>query len=150
MIRRTRRRKGAAALEFAVVAPIMILSVIAFLVLGLAVSDYQRIATAARDAARWASVRGMEYQRQTGNLAATATDVYDKAIVPTLAGMDMSRVTYSVTWDASREPYKTVVDNAGNVSRVQNTVTVTIQYQWNSDLFGNRTMSSTSTVPMTF
>ena len=78
--------------------------------------QYQMVALLAREAARWASVRGTEYSTATGKSAASATDVYNAVILPKSAGMDAKSLTYSVAWSPNNQP--------------GSTVTVTVNYQW--------------------
>jgi hypothetical protein len=62
--RHSRRRRGAAALEFAVVAPLALFLVFAQIVGSLGVSRYQEVAHLAREGARYASTHGGMYQRE--------------------------------------------------------------------------------------
>ena len=120
-------RRGGTLLEFAVAAPSVML-LIGLLVGGLGVFRYQQVAHLARDASRWACVHGSQYASATGNAAATATDVYQQAIVPNAGGLNLSHLSYSVTWNTSNSPTRTTTVN-GNTVVVANTVTVTINYQ---------------------
>lgn len=123
------RRRGAAALEFALTAPVAFIMIMAPMVGGLAVFQYQQVAYLTEEAARWASVHGTQYAQDTGNSAATETDVYNQVIAARAAGLNLKNVTYSVTWNTSNSPTHTVTVN-GHTQTVANTVTVTINYQW--------------------
>jgi Flp pilus assembly protein TadG len=116
---------------------------------GLGVYRYQQVAQLARDASRWLSVRGTQYAQDTGKPAATASDVYQHVIVPNATLLNLSYLTYSVTWNKSNSPsYTTTVNN--NSVTVANTVTVTITYQWIPEaFFGGTTFSSSSVAVMT-
>jgi Flp pilus assembly protein TadG len=143
------RRRGVHIVEMSLIAMILAFLLLGFIVLGEGVSYYQRVAAAARDGSRWASVHGMQYQRDTGNAAATAADVYQQAIAPKLAGLDPSALTYSVSWNTSNEPFHTVLDASNNIVKVRNIVTVQVSYQWSpTSLFKKTTLSTTSSTPM--
>jgi Flp pilus assembly protein TadG len=137
-------RQAAAIVEFAVVAPVTFLILIGLLVGGMGVFRYQQIAHLTRDAARWASVHGTQYAQDTGNPAATESDVYNQVIAPNAVTLNLSQLAYSVTWNTSNSPYSTNTVN-GVPEKVANTVTVTITYQWIPEAFlGGITLSSTS------
>jgi Flp pilus assembly protein TadG len=147
--RRARNRRGAHLLEFALLLPILSLTLIGFLVLGAGVSRYQQLAAAAREGARWASVHGKQYARDTGQNAATAQDVYSQVIAPRLVGFNANLVTYSVTWNTDNEPYHVTTDGSGNQTKVRNIVTVKVSYQWIPEAFlGGKTLTSTSAMLM--
>jgi Flp pilus assembly protein TadG len=142
-------RAGASAVEFAVVAPVAFLFVLALVIGGMGIFRYQELASVAREASRWASVRGAQYQQDTGQPAATAQDVYNNVIAPNAIGMDTTKLSYSVTWNADNRPYHTTIVN-NQLVPVSNTVTVTLTYQWVPEaFFGGYTLTSTSTLPMT-
>lgn len=143
---RTQNRRGGTLLEFAIAAPLTLMLLLGLLVGGLGVFRYQQVAHLARDAARWASVHGTQYAMDTGNAAATATDVYNNVIVPEAVGLNLNYLTYSVTWNTSNSPSRTTTVNNTSVV-VANTVTVTINYQWIPEAFfsgGTFTSSSVS------
>jgi Flp pilus assembly protein TadG len=123
--------------EFAIVSSFTLLLLIGLIVTGFGVFRYQEMATLAREGARWASVHGWQYQQTTGNLAATPQEVYDNAIASKIVGLDLSKLTYSVTW----EP-----DNFQG-----SYVNVTLNYQWVPEaLFGGLTLTSTSRMPISY
>jgi Flp pilus assembly protein TadG len=137
-------RPAATIVEFAVVAPVTFLLLLGLLIGGLGIFRYQQVARLARDATRWASVHGTQYAKDTKKPAATAQDVYDQVISPNATALDLSRMTYSVTWNTSNSPYHTATVNGQQV-KVANTVTVTITYHWVPEAFlGGITLSSTS------
>jgi Flp pilus assembly protein TadG len=146
-----RLRRGVTLVEYALILPILTLLLFGLIILGLGVSRYQQVAALAREAARWASVHGKQYQRDTGKLAATPQDIYNSAIAPRLAGLKPSLLSYKVTWNTSNEPYHAAQDGSGNLYKVRNTVSVTVSYQWTPEaLWSTRTLSSTSVVPMSY
>jgi len=142
-------RRGATAVEFAVIGPITFFLLIALIVGGMGIFRYQELASVAREASRWASVHGYQYQVDTGNPAATAQDVYNNVIAPNAVGFDLTQLSYSVTWSTDNRPYNTVIVNNQWV-QVRNTVTVQLTYQWIPELYlGGYTLTATSTVPQT-
>lgn len=134
-------RPASTMVEFAVVGSATFVILLGLLIGGLGVFRYQQVARLARDASRWASTRGTQYAADTNNPAATATDVYNQVIAPNATGLDLTKLTYSVTWNTSNSPYHTNAQGA----RVANTVTVTINYQWIPEAYlGAVTLTSTS------
>jgi Flp pilus assembly protein TadG len=147
---RSEPRAGATAVECAVVYSLTFLLLFGLIVGGLGVFRYQQIASLAREATRWAAVHGAQYQAETGQRAATPRDVFDKAVAPNAVALDLRQLSYTVTWDADNGPYHTTVVN-GDVVAVTNTVTVQLTYQWFPEaFFGGVTLTSSSTVPMSY
>ena len=149
---RSRRcsRPAANMVEFAIIAPITFLLLIGLLVGGLGVFRYHQIAYLAREASRWASVHGAQYAQDTKNAAATPADVYDNVIKPDATGLDLTQLTYSVTWNSSNSQDHTATVN-GNTVKVANTVTVTINYNWIPEAYlPGGTMTSTSVCTMSY
>ena len=142
-------RRGATAVEFAISCPIVFFLIFATIVGALGVFRYQQTAELAREAARWACVHGGQYEEETGNAAATAQDIYTNAIQPSAAAMDLSKLSYQVTWDTSNMP----LDASESVGTPNgNTVSVTVTYQWFPEVYliGPITLSSTSTAQMIY
>src|SRR5262249_9073534 len=103
----------------------------------------------AHEAARYAAVHGKDYQDEMKTPAATAQDVYDKAIVPRLMTLNKSKLSYTVTWSSSNSPSSVTTD----VSKpVGNNVTVTITYDWipAKYLIGTIKLRASSTLPMAY
>ena len=143
------QRRGTTAVEFAICCPIVFVMIFSTIVGALGVFRYQQTAELAREGARWACVHGGQYEQETGNPAATAADVYTKAIQPSATTMDLSKLTYEVTWNTSNMP----LDASGNYEvPVGNTVSVTVTYQWFPELYlvGPYTLTSTSTAQMIY
>jgi Flp pilus assembly protein TadG len=123
--------------EFSVTLPILIMLTLGTTVLSLGVSEFQLVATLAREGARYASVRGTEYQQATGKAAATASDVYTKAILPKATGMTPGNITYNVVWSPNNQP--------------GSTVTVTVNYEWVPSAYvGTIQMSSSSVMTVEY
>jgi Flp pilus assembly protein TadG len=143
-------RLAATMVEFAVAASATFLILLGLIIGGLGIFRYQQVARVARDAARWASVHGTQYALDTQNPAATAVDVYNQVIVPNATGLDLSHLTYSVTWNTSNSPYHTSTLN-GQTVKVANTVTVGITYNWVPEAFlGGISLTSTSVSVMSY
>ena len=142
-------RLGATVVESAVAYVVTFLLLIGLLVGGMGIFRYQEVAALAREGARYATVRGAQYQEETGKTAATAKNIYDNAIYPKAVGLDRTRLSYTVTWKTSNRPL-TVIDNYEKP--VGNTVTVTVTYRWMPEVFmvGPINLSSTSTVQMCY
>lgn len=109
------RRSGAAVVEAAFVIPVILFLLYCVFCGAIMVITVDQVETAAREGARWASVRGNMYQFETKNPAATATDIgtYVKTTGVTL---DTSKMTVNSSWDTSNRP--------GNY------VTVQVVYNW--------------------
>jgi Flp pilus assembly protein TadG len=135
--------------EFAVVAPVTFLLLLGLLIGGLGIFRYQQVARLSRDAARWASVHGTQYAQDTNSPAATAQDVYNQAITPNAQGLNLSKLTYSVTWNTSNSPYHMATVNGQQV-KVANTVTVSINYQWIPETFLGAVNLSSTTVSVMY
>jgi Flp pilus assembly protein TadG len=138
------------AVESALVFPILFLMMFGIVIAGMGVFRYQEMASLARRAARYASVHGTQYARETGNPAATPDAIYQNAIKPYAFSLDLSRLTYSVSYNTDNSPSTPTIKN-GNVVSVGNTVTVTIRYAWVPEaLLGGMTLTSTSVLPMSY
>jgi Flp pilus assembly protein TadG len=162
MINRLRRgsRRGAVLLESAIVYPLMFMLLFGLIVGGVGVFRYQQVACQAREAARWACVRGANWQRATGNMAPTAAQISQAAVLPLAAGMDPTKLSVDVNWidmvqgtstpwdSASKEP--SGLNNNGNP--VTNRVRVTVTYRWSPQIFllGSLMLKSVSEMPLAF
>jgi Flp pilus assembly protein TadG len=145
---RRRRRPAAVIVESAVVYPVAFLLLIAIVVGGLGAFRYQQVAALAREGARWASVRGGQYQADTGRPAATEADVLEQVVRAQAAGLDPSLLSCTVTWDASNWPSRVTGDNG---SATGNTVSVTVTYRWVPEAYlGGITLTSTAVAPMAY
>lgn len=126
MIRRRRRthgcnhwlRRAVTAVEVAIVLPLVMLLMIGLCVAELGAFRYQQIAALAHERARWASVHGQEYARQSNAVIATNQDIFEKVIKPKAKGLDLNKLSHNVQWNEE-----------GNV------VTVRIQYTWTPEAF---------------
>jgi Flp pilus assembly protein TadG len=123
--------------EFSLTFPVLLMVTLGTTVLCLGVSQFQTVAMLAREATRYASVRGASYQQTTGKSAATAQDIYNNAILPKASGMVPGNITYNVVWSPNNQP--------------GSTVTVTINYEWVPTAYvGTIQMSSTSVMTVEY
>ena len=154
MLSRTQRRTGTVLVESAMVYPVLFLVVLGIMILGISVFRHQQVSHMAREAARYAVVKGARYAEENAATAASATDIYNNAIVPHAAGMNLSNLTYSVTWtDSNTQSSSVVVTDASGNSSIQtrfNTVTVTVQYSWTVPIWGEIPVSSTHVMTMCY
>jgi Flp pilus assembly protein TadG len=145
-----RQRAGASVVEFAFVCPVTFLLVFGLIVGAMGVFRYQEVATLSRETARYASVHGTKYAADAGTPAPTPADIYNSVIAVKAVGLDLNRLTYSITYDTSNEPNHVRIVN-GDVLPVTNIVTVTLTYQWIPEAFlGGVNLRSTSVMPMSY
>jgi Flp pilus assembly protein TadG len=144
-----RSRRGATLVEFAICCPIIIFLIFATMVGALGVFRYQQTAELSREAARYASVHGGLYAEETGKPAATPQDIYEQAIKPQAIAMDLTKLTYQVTWDKSNMPLDA---SESPFTPEGNTVSVTVSYQWFPELIlvGPYNLTSTSKAQMVY
>jgi hypothetical protein len=143
-------RTGTTVVECAVVYPAVVLFVIGLLVGAAGIFRYQELASLARRAARYVSVHGAQYAKDTGNPAATPDDIYNNVVLPNSVGFNVSNLSCAVSYNSSNAPYQTSTVN-GTIVATANTVSVTLTYQWVPEAFlGGITLSSTSVMPMSY
>ena len=151
MRRAPQRRSGATVVEGAVVYPVVFLVILGLVVGAAGVFRYSQLASLTREAARYASVHGGQYAREMKVTAPTPADIYNSVVLPRAEGFDTSQLNYSITYNNTNWPYHTTLDANNNVIPIQNTVTVTLTYQWLPEAFlGGVTLSSTSVMPMSY
>jgi Flp pilus assembly protein TadG len=121
-------------------------------IVAMGIYRYQLVATLAREGARYASVHGTQYATDTGNAAASASDVYNNAILPMAVGLDTSALTYSVTWNTKNSPTSYNPNSTPPGEPIYNDVIVTVNYQWSPEFYitGPLTLTSTSKMPMSY
>jgi Flp pilus assembly protein TadG len=161
------RRRAATAAETAVVGSVFFLLLFMIITGAVLVSRYQQVAEVAREGARYASVHGGQYAAETGNTAASAGDVFNNAISPTAAGLNLtaSNVTVKLKtwqvnddgsvspvthdWDSS-DKYPYVVTGSNGTAQTTSVI-VTVSYTFAPDILGGSiTMTSTSEIPMSY
>jgi Flp pilus assembly protein TadG len=148
MLRRPKRtcRRGVAALEAAIVYSVVLFLTLAVIIVGLGVFRYSQLAYLAREGARWASVRGSQYATELGKKAATTQDIQNY-IMGKAAGLNASALQIQVSWNQNNAQTYT----NSNGQPIQNTISVTVTYQWVPEAyFSGVTLSSTSVVPMSY
>ena len=145
------RRSGATAVECAFVYPVVFLLLLGLLVGAAGIFRNSQLASLSREAARYASVHGAQYAQEMKVTAPTPADIYTNVVLPRAAGFDTSHLSYSITYNSTNMPFHTILDANNNVIPVQNTVTVTLTYQWVPEAYlGGVTLSSTSVMPMSY
>jgi Flp pilus assembly protein TadG len=141
------QRPGATAVEYAVISPLVFLLIFGLAIGGLGIFRYQQVASLAREGARYASVRGVEYSTDMKQPAATEETIYKEVILERAVGLDRNALTCKVSWNKYNTP-RTVNDD-GTISG--NIVSVTVNYQWFPEGFlGGIMLSSTSKLPMSY
>jgi Flp pilus assembly protein TadG len=144
-----KHRRGAATVEFALAAPIAFFLMLAIMIGSQGVFRYQQVAALAREGARWASVHGGQYEKETGNPAATPEDIFNTAILPHATLLRPECLSYEVTWDQSNMPLQVIDDVEQPFG---NTVTVTVSYEWFPEMYvvGPINLTSSCTAQMNY
>jgi Flp pilus assembly protein TadG len=163
---RSRRLRGATAVEFAVVAPVVMLVIFGQIIGGLGVARYQEVAHLARDCARYASTHGGLYQHEgiagrTGVPAVSSSEQLRNYLAGRTVLLDPSQIQIDLSWSApssySPRNMPTYMDTnpalipPGQVV-VQNRVIVKLTHQWAPAMLGIGpiTLTSTSEMPMSY
>jgi hypothetical protein len=137
--------------ECAFVYPAVFLLVAGLMVGAAGIFRYSQLASLTREAARYASVHGAQYAKEMNVTAPAPADIYNNFILPAAVGLDTTQLSYSITYNTSNAPIHTILDANNNVTPIQNTVTVTLTYQWTPEAYlGSITLSSTSVMPMCY
>jgi Flp pilus assembly protein TadG len=146
-----RQPSGVTMVESTIVLSTLLTLLIGFIVGGVGIFRYQQVAACAREGARWASVHGYQYQKETGKPAATPTDVYNNAILPMAVGLDAGQLSYTVAWTNNNAPYSANPTSNPPGQPLNNTVSVTVSYNWIPEAyFPSVTLTSTSVMPMSY
>jgi hypothetical protein len=156
---RDTRRAGATIVEGALVLPVMFLLLFGIIVLGHGVFRYQMVTCQAREVARWAAVRGSDYQGDTGKPSPTAREIKQAVIHDRhlAAGMDPNGIRVRIEWcdqalppddpnrykpwDESPKYVRSIKDDPGTTGLldggqyISNTVRVTVSYPWAPGVF---------------
>lgn len=145
MIRNRRpARRGAITIEAAIVYPLMFMMLLGIIVLGMGVFRYQMVACMAREAARFASVRGSDWRKEAKQPSPTQAEIVADVVTPMTVAMEPAKVTVrvqwvngvtgqAVDWDASGKRPTTLTNPGKNP--VANRVRVTVTYRWTPELF---------------
>jgi Flp pilus assembly protein TadG len=153
-------RKGAVLVESAFVYPLLFLMLFGLIVGGMGIYRYQAVACMAREAVRYASVRGSDWQVTTNQKSPTQEQIAQTVVAPLAVAMDTTQLTTTVelingvsgtatAWDNSNQATTSL--NA-NGQPVANRVRVTITYNWYPELLlgGPIALQSVSETPMSF
>lgn len=105
--------RGQAYLEFALIAPALLLLLFSIMWLSLAVYSYNYISYGAREGSRYAAVHGTDSKQPVTNASTVATFVQNDMV-----GLDPSKLTVSTTWTPTATP-----------GQPGGTVKVEVQYQ---------------------
>jgi hypothetical protein len=145
------QRSGTTAVECALTYPAVFIFTLGLVVGALGVFRYQELASLSRRAARYAATHGWKFGKDTGNTPPSPDDIYNNVIVPNATGLDLSKLSCSITYaSGSNSQYQATVVN-GTLTVTTNTVTVTLTYNWVPEAFaGGVTLSSTSVMPMSY
>ena len=158
--RRDRARRGAAALEGAIVYPAFFMMLFMIIVGGMGVFHYQMCACLASEAARFACVRGNAWSKQAGIASPTHQQIFDQCVAPAAIAMHLPNLSISIAlvdpgtgtatdWDSSTKyATTTAADGTAQTNRVR----ATVSYQWFPELFlaGPYTMNAVAELPMEF
>jgi Flp pilus assembly protein TadG len=166
-----RRRHGAAVIECAIVYPVTFLFIFGLMVGGMGIFRYQEVAHLARECARFASTHGGQYAKEnaaaiTAGTSPTVDEAYLKGLVKNNSvSLDTTKLTIQVNinttggtydWDDTsdtnnRWPSSNTIQNNAKVT-LQNTVSVTVKYQWMPEILlpGPIILQSTAVMPMSY
>jgi Flp pilus assembly protein TadG len=120
-----RRERGTTLVEQALVLVFLLTMMFAIIDFGRALYTYHFVSNAAREATRWASVRGVN-----SNLpGAPATGASVQALVKNVSGMglDPTKITVTTAWLAPPNNSPACIQNIKNPGCV---VQVSVQYQY--------------------
>jgi Flp pilus assembly protein TadG len=157
------RRRGAALVEFAFVAPVVLFLMLAQIIGGLGILRLQEMSHLARACARYAATHGGDYQQEgiagtTGVAAvASSTDLRNFLVGKTVL-LDLSRLQINVTWTTpsgfpvNNTPVYGDPNSVPPGAPVTNNVIVTLRYPWIPEgyLVGPINLTSTSQMPMSY
>ncbi|OWK44530.1 TadE/TadG family type IV pilus assembly protein [Fimbriiglobus ruber] len=153
------RRSGAVAVETAVVLSVVCMLIFGFLIGGIGVFRYQQVACLAQEGARWASVRGGDYQKEMNLTPPTKQQIVTQAVMPLAAGMNSAGLTVDVVWvdqgsgiawdwDLATKDVRSITSSGVYVS---NTVRVTVTYQWAPGILTDTiTVQNVCEIPMSY
>jgi Flp pilus assembly protein TadG len=154
-----RRRFGSQTVEAAIVFPVLLFLLLGLILGGMGVFRYQQVACLAQEAARYACVRGGDYQDDNNQDSPSQDQILQQAVLPMAVGMDPGSLSLHVQWidqgtstvqdwDAASKDVKSLTQQGEYVT---NTVRVTVTYQWSPGLFiGTTTLQSVCEVPMSY
>lgn len=132
-IARARREDGTAAFEMAISCTVLMAMLFGVCEMSIAMYDGHFTSEAARQATRWASVRGSASCANTPNIShcsASATDIQTYVQNLGYPGIIWSNVTVTTKWCAASTTYPTTWSTctAGTANLPKNMVQVTVGY----------------------
>lgn len=138
-------KHGAVAVEAAIVLPLLFLLVFGIIVGGINVFHHQQVASLAREGARYASVRGADFQKDENQSSPTQAQILERAILARAVGMDPDAISVTVEWidrgTGTVYPWDTAGKDVHSISLtgeyVSNTVRVTVSYTAATGLLGD-------------
>jgi Flp pilus assembly protein TadG len=145
-------RSGAVLAEMPLVLPLFFMFMFGTIIGGMGMFYYQTLSSIAREATRYATVHGTQYQTDTGSAPVTKANIYTAAMVPMASGLNLSKFSYTITyaaptrvdWDSATHSPQYVSSTSGGTPKWAY-VTVTVNYQWNALLyFGTINLQSVS------
>jgi Flp pilus assembly protein TadG len=164
--RRANARPGVTLVEFAIVVPVAFLLILGLIVGGLGVFRYQEVAHLAREATRYASTHGGDYQLEgmpasTGVPAVSSTADIQAYLAGKTVALDSTKLTVNASWSAPESivprnlPTYLLVDPNVPPSQQKverNYVTVTVTYQWMPEVYaiGPINLTSTSKIAISY
>lgn len=154
--RRGQDRRGATAVEFALVGPLFFFLIIGFCVICSGVYRYQQVAWLARVASRYASVHGAEYRANNGLTAGNAgtwtSEIRSTAVIPNTSTLSPALTTVTATWQTGDNRANAANQAAGSATTIPNWVTATVSYQWTplKYLVGPITLTSQASAPVSY
>jgi Flp pilus assembly protein TadG len=141
--RQTRRRKAAVIVEAAFVLPVLITLLLGLIIGGTGVLYMEQLTEQAREAARWASVRGSDYRKDTSQPSPTQQQILQQVVFPMAVNMDTTQYSISVQWVdvANNAVYdwdsvpKYVKSISSTGEYVTARVRVTLTYNWSPGIW---------------
>jgi hypothetical protein len=160
------RRRGALTVEFAITCSVTFFVILALIIGGLGVFRYHECAHLAREGARFASTHGGRYAlagmpMSTGVPAISSNTDLQNYLLPQVSLLDPSQTQTSISWSAPSSIIPSNIPSYVDTDPslvppgqkvIRNYVTVTVTYQWMPELYliGPITLTSSSTMPMSY
>lgn len=152
-----RRRRGAVAVESAIIYMVLFILLFGIIAGGLGVFRYQQVANLAREASRYASVHGTDWEADQGASPCQSADIIANAVTPLAGGLPVTVNVYWISgttdtaydWD-TKTHRPTGTGPYGDT--VSNRVRVTVSYQWFPEILvtGPVNLTSTSEVAISY
>ena len=143
--------------EAAIVFPVLLFMIFALIVGGMGVFRYQLTACLAREAARYASVHGSDWEADQNQTPLTVAQIRQNVVLPLATSLDPAQLTVTVQWVNNGTNQVQDWDSSPRTPRslnasgdyVNNNVRVTIQYNWIPEtLLPPCTLTSVCEIPL--